>query len=378
VSVPPTPTPEPAEVYAAIERDVVGIRGLEPKREVDPQVLNAAQVRERMEKLFARDNPPDLVHANEQLLKGLGLVPEDADLKKLSIDMQTSSVAGFYDPVAKELFVVSQTGALGPVERVTFAHEFTHALQDQHFDLTAFYKTSIGQSDRGLAGLSVIEGDATAVMTVWAQENLNLVELLQLGTSSDPESLRLLDDLPPILRESLLFPYQTGLQFVLELQARGGEEEVDDAFDALPLSTEQVMHFEKYEAHEKPVAMTIDTGIAGRMGQGWKETLQDTLGEFQIGVWLRGNAGDANTPTAAAAGWGGDRIALLEGPNDAWAILWLTSWDTEQDAREFRDAAADTIAATDAVGGLNLDGKRVRVVLASDDAAREKLTFALD
>jgi hypothetical protein len=375
----PTATPDPAEVYAAIKEQVIAIRGLQPKGDIDPHLLDETELRTRVEAAFKRDNPPAIVSANERLLKGLRLIPDDASLSKMFIDMQSSQVAGFYDPDAKQLFVVSRTGALGPTERVTFAHEFTHALQDQNFDLNHFDLAEVGEGDRGLARLSLIEGDATAVMTVWAQENLNMLELLQLTQqAADPEALRILNDLPPVIREGLLFPYDAGLKFVLSLESIGGEPAVDDAFDGPPASSEQVMHFDKYEAREKPIAVAIPKGIASRLGRDWKETLQDTLGEFQLGVWLRGGTDQTGVANDAAAGWGGDRVALFEGPNDAWAILLLSAWDTEQDAREFRDAAARTIAAIGSIGAVKLDGTKVTTVLGSDDGARGKLASALD
>ena len=365
-------------MYAAIKDQVVAIRGLEPKRDIDPQVLDEAELHTRIEKAFNRENPPSVVQANERLLKGLALIPEDASLSKMYIDLQSSQVAGYYDSNAKELFVVSRTGTLGPTERVTFAHEFTHALQDQTFDLNHFDLEEVGEGDRGLAVLSLIEGDATAVMTVWAQQNLNLVELLQLSQeASDPKALEILNNLPPIIREGALFPYQQGLAFVMALQGRGGEPAVDNGFDRPPASTEQVIHFEKYEANEKPVAVSIDKGIAARLGAGWKESLQDTLGEFQLGVWLR-QGGQTSAADEAVAGWGGDRVALYERPDGAWAILLASAWDTESDAREFRDAAARTITATHSIGAADLDGRRVTVVLGSSDAARGKLAGALD
>jgi hypothetical protein len=374
----PTATPKPEEVYAAIKQSVIDIRGLQPKRDIDPQILDETELGKRVKDAFNRDNPPEIVRANERLLKGLDLLPEDASLATMFVDMQSSQVAGYYDPDAKELFVVSRTGGLGPTERVTFAHEFTHALQDQNFDLNEFDLAEVGQGDRGLARLSLIEGDATAVMTVWVQQHLNIVELLQLTQeASDPEALPILEELPPIIREGALFPYDAGLKFVLALQSSGGEGAVDGAFKDPPASSEQIMHFEKYEAHEKPVAVAIPTGIAGRLGNGWKESLQDTLGEFQLGVWLRQGTDRATVANDAAAGWGGDRVALYEGPNGAWGIVLMTAWDSEQDARDFSDAAAQTISKDDAVGGINLEGRTVTVVLGSDGDTRDKVTFAL-
>jgi len=40
----------------------------------------------------------------------------------------------------------------------------------------------------------------------------------------------------------------------------------------------------------------------------------------------------------AAAGWGGDRYSIYEGPKGEVLYISLSTWDTENDAREFFDA----------------------------------------
>ena len=55
----------------------------------------------------------------------------------------------------------------------------------------------------------------------------------------------------------------------------------------------------------------------------------------------------------AAEGWGGDRLVSLDGPDGAWAVVWQTDWDSDRDAREFRDAAVaamrDLAGASDVI-----------------------------
>jgi hypothetical protein len=46
----------------------------------------------------------------------------------------------------------------------------------------------------------------------------------------------------------------------------------------------------------------------------------------------------------AAAGWGGDRVVDLEGPDGTWAVVWQTTWDTAADAAEFAPAAESALA----------------------------------
>jgi hypothetical protein len=368
-------------IYRAIEADVVSIRGLTPKREVQPKTLTEPQLRERIERTFSEDNPDEIIHAREILYAGLGMLERGASLKDLNIELLTSQVAGFYDPDTEELYVIERSGGLGVAERVTFAHEFTHALQDQHFDLNAFALDQIGQGDRNLGGLSLIEGDATSVMSAWAQAHFTPAEALELLRKSlDPVQAAVLARMPPILREPLTFPYESGLRFVLGLQARGGWPAVDDAFARPPTTTEQVLHPEKYAAREAAVALDLTDDLATRMGTGWAVPYEDTLGEFEIQVWLRNALRRVQPANQAAAGWGGDRFAVLEGPAGSWAIVMQTAWETTGDATEFESAATEALAAAGARSARVLPGEGGTnrwVLVASDDATLGKLAGGL-
>jgi hypothetical protein len=368
----PAASQDSATLYREIEAQVVAIRGLQPTRPVTPKILDEAQLATYIKDQFARDNPPAETAANERLLKALGLLPPDSSLADLEISMLQGQVAGLYSPQDRALYVVSKTGDLGPAEQVTFAHEFTHALQDQHFDLTKFGVDTVGQGDRSLARLSLVEGDATTVMSVWAQAHLTSDQLLLLAQQSlDPAQLEAFGKLPAILRQMLLFPYQQGLQFVLGLQAAGGWQGVDAAFATPPNSTEQVIHPEKFAAHEKPATVALRTDLAAGLGPGWTVALQDTLGEFELQVWL---SEVAHLPQAMAeadaAGWGGDRVEVLDGPAGKWAVVLASAWDTAADATEFADGANAAVTS----GGLTASvsakagSTSVTVVIAIDSA----------
>jgi hypothetical protein len=346
----PSAAGSPADLsatYAKIEGDVRAIRGLEAKKPVDPVVLDDAGIKKVTADGFHKDNPQALVDANERLLKGLGLLPADANLTDLYVKLLGEQVAGLYSPDDKALYVVSRSGKLGPTEKTTFAHEYTHALQDQNFDLSSLKLDEVGEGDRGIARLSLVEGDATLVMTLWQIQHLSQAELLQLlGESLNPEVTASLNGMPAILQESLLFPYTAGLTFVQALQATGGWNAVNGAFRDPPASTEQVMHPEKYAAHEAPVDVELPADLPAKMGTGWSKGLEDTLGEFQLKVWLDQVKAKSGEPSAdqAAAGWGGDRVMLLDGPGGARAIALRTAWDTPADGQEFAQAAEAVVA----------------------------------
>jgi hypothetical protein len=382
----PSPTPAPsglaAALYREIEDQVIAERGLPTKARVEPTVLSDAEVKVRIKQQFEKDNPPDEIAVTEETLRALGLLPADASLSDLYVEMLGSQVAGFYDPATREMVIVSRSGAIGPAEKVTFAHEFTHALQDQAFDLEGIDVDAVGQGDRSLGRLALVEGDATLLMTRWLSDHLTPAELGEL-LKVDPEALAQLERMPAILRETLLFPYQQGLIFVNGIWARGGWAAVDAAYDRRPDSTEQVLHPEKYEADEKPAEVALDgAALAKAMGAGWSGTPEDTLGEFQLSVWLRENGVKALPAGDAAAGWGGDRLAYLRGPNGAYALALLTAWDSQADADEFlaaaKTAASSLPGAAEArvVPGSGAGGSpgRVAVLVASDTPTLARLS----
>ena len=380
----PTTPPDPAIVYATIEEQVRTIRGLEELVAVEPRILDAAALTDYVKEQFRKDNPADLVEANERLLKVLGLFPADASLADLYIGLLSSQVAGLYNPKDKALYVVSRSGALGPAEKTTFAHEYTHALQDQNFGLDKLNLDATGDGDGAIARLSLVEGDATLLMSLWQIDNLTQAEIIRLlAESLNPALTGPLEAMPAVLRESLLFPYTSGLTFTQRLHADGGWAAVDAAFAKPPASTEQVIHPEKYEGNEKPMVVDLPDDLAARMGTGWSLGLEDTLGEFQLKVWLANAADGAATEqgdaTKAAAGWGGDRVALLYGPGGATAAVIDSQWDSPSDAAEFA-AQAELVVASVADAGEVLapaGGTSVRVILAPSDDVVSRLSIAL-
>ncbi len=380
----PTSPPDPATVYAAIEQQVHAIRGLDEKVPVQPKILDEAALTDYVKAQFRKDNPESLVEANERLLKALGLFASDASLEDLYIGLLSSQVAGLYNPKDKTLYVVSRSGGLGPAEKTTFAHEYTHALQDQNFGLAKLKLDATGDGDGAIARLSLVEGDATLLMTLWQIDNLTQAEIIRLlGESLNPKITGPLEDMPAVLRESLLFPYTGGLTFTQRLHAGGGWPAVDAAFAKPPASTEQVLHPEKYDSDEIPIEVDLPDDLAGRMGTGWSLGMEDTLGEFQLKVWLANAADGAATEqgnaTQAAAGWGGDRVAVLYGPGGATAVVIESEWDSAVDAAEFATQAELVVSSLSGAGDVftTVGGTKVSIVLAPSDDVVSRLSNVL-
>lgn len=369
-SVDPTPSPTPQDpeaVFDTIEAQVLALRGLDPV-DVPRTTIGEAELAQMTAEDFDKDNPESYVLAVERLYKALGLMPEDASLRDLYLELLASQVAGFYRPEGDELFVVSRTGRITGADKITFAHEYGHALQDANFDIFEEPEALRDQTDQAIARAALYEGDATLLMLLWAQGG-NLTpdetqEYLRAGT--DPEALEILARMPQILVQGLLFPYETGLPWVLPIQTTDGWAAVDALYEQPPTSTEQVLHPEKYEAGEGAVEVDIRSDAAARMGDGWAVAIEDTWGEFQTRVWLTESDVALTDATEAAAGWGGDRLVVLTGPDGAWAVALRTTWDTVADADQFLDAANAAVGTLDHPAAALGNGDDVTILIASD------------
>jgi hypothetical protein len=365
----PSPSPRSdAEVYAGIRAQVIQIRGLTPTKPVDPVSLDETELRANLTADFDRENTPAELQLGQDELITLGLLPKGSSLRTVMLDFQSGQVAGYYSPEKDQLFVVSRSGGLGPTEMVTYAHEFTHQLQDQRVGLKSLGLDAPDQRDRGIGRLALVEGDATSVQGAWMQGNLTpqqMGELLQ--ASLDPKAVAALQNAPPFVRETSLFPYQNGLSFVSGLIAAGGYAAVDTAFRNPPSSAEQILHPEKYAAHEAPVAVRIPADVATKLGKGWSAAGQDTLGELILGIWLRQGGVAGAVASTAAAGWGGDRLVVLRGRNAQVGVGLITTWDSPADTVEFFTAASTAVAALDPDGNVTTDRQR-KVFIAMGDA----------
>jgi hypothetical protein len=359
-----------AATYTEIESQVEDLRGLTATTPVERGLFDTPGLCAYLRDSFRTDNPEDLVRSTEVLYKELGLMPQDASLEQLYLDLLTSQVAGLYDDDTKRMYVVSQSGAIGPTEEITYAHEYTHALQDQRFGLKAFVGEATDQGDRTMAKLAVVEGDATLAMSLWAQRYLTPAELSEVAGSVDPASQAILAGMPAILRDPLEFPYLQGLQLALGAFSSGGYDAVNELFANPPDSTEQILHPAKLEAREQPVVVEFPADLASRLGDGWTVAAQDTFGELVLGILLR-DAEGATATSDAAAGWGGDRVALVEGPDGQVAVVLDTAWDTNADAAEFEAALAPTITELTGLGRsvTVLRPAPDRVVLVSAESA---------
>jgi len=244
------------------------------------------------------------VRNEARVLKRLGLLPADVDYEKLLLDLLMEQVAGFYDPFAGKLYIADWLPL--EMQRPALAHEIQHALQDQHFDLKRFATPIKDDGDRQLAHSALVEGDGTAVMLEFQAQAMGLPadqlpilieqvgkQMLQGSFGQTPQ----FDKAPPFVKETLIFPYLTGLTFVESMRKTAPWTKIDEVFKAPPESTEQVMHPEKYAAKEHPARITPAPVAA--MGAR-KEARRDVFGELVLKILFSTAPAPAVAPAAGA------------------------------------------------------------------------------
>jgi hypothetical protein len=333
-------TPHAAVVSMTSEmlRETSELRELSILRSVKSGAQSRGEIERMVIKNLDTETTPAEMHAAEVLLKVFGLAPKDFAYRSFLIKLLTEQVAGYYDPKAQQFYLADWIELEG--QKPVMAHELTHALQDQHFNLKRFENWPKGDSDAELAVHALIEGDATLAMTLYMAKN-PLVALAFLRSLGGQEiGTEQFKQAPRALRESLLFPYEEGSEWATQLYKRGGWEMVSRAFTTLPKSSEQILHAEKYFSYEQPEKIALpDFGSV--LGPAWKRIDYDVNGEWGTYLILDEFLNDATESKQAAAGWGGDRFALYEtGKPDEVFVAQLTAWDTPADAREFFDAYA--------------------------------------
>ncbi len=317
------------------------------------------------------------------VLRRIGFLPADFDLLAAVDDLAMSGVAGYYRPEQGDIALVESTGLPLELAAWTVAHEYVHALQDQHYDIESTVDAA-PQGDAQTAVSALAEGDATLLMTAVAMSDA-LSGVLPSDTAIASDQPTGMEDFPQTLSRELIFPYLDGLDFAQRMWGRGGWTSVDAVWQDPPRSTEQVMHPERYP-DDVPVAVELPD-VAGLLGEGWTTAHETTMGELRLSLLVAGNepwevneaslTGITLPNAGAAEGWGGDRLVTLDGPEGSWTLVWQTVWDTPEDAAEFAAAATEAmpgwVAASAVLPGTtiapDLPADRSVLLLTADDAA---------
>lgn len=310
-----------------LETQAERITGLHFKHPIAVRLRSRDQVRDYVTRKFDQDLPPAELAGAETAYKLFGLIPDSLDLRRTMIAVLTEQVVGYYDPDSGALFITSDQSDRSRV-RVVASHELVHALQDQYTPLDSLINQR-RQNDRLVAAEAVLEGQATfyqipILMPEQHPETLpehwfwRQREVMAQQQAAMPEFA----GAPLWLRERMIFPYLGGADFIgWFVRTHHGSEPYGKA---MPVSTEQILHPDRYAAGDQPIELRFATPAPDTL------RYEDGLGEFEIGLLFAQLLGDANDDQGSvyAEGWGGDRYQVYGPEAGADALVWYTVWDT--------------------------------------------------
>jgi hypothetical protein len=284
------------------------------------------------------------IHAEETTLKMFGLVPGDFNLAQETVELLGEQAAAFYDYKKKRLFILDTTRE-GDEQRTALVHELAHALADQRHDLGKYLERGSPDSDQTTAREAVMEGQATWLTWAFESKRLggkaevpaHLVEQLTKDGEPDDE-YPVLAKAPLYIRESLLFPYNTGARFQDAVYRKWGRDAFEKVFERAPGSTQQVIHPEEYfrdRAHSTPDPPSLEAFMTALEARQYKGLVQGTLGEFDHAVLLRQYIGSQDSALVATH-WKGATYRLYEHKKRKYPVLdYVSDWDSPQAAQAY-------------------------------------------
>jgi hypothetical protein len=334
------------------------IRGMKFKHSVPAGLQSADEFIEFAMAEFEHEYGFEQFAAMGEAYRLLGLIEPDMDLLQTTMDLLKSQVGGYYDPRTKSFYMIDSFNQ-GAMADIILAHELTHALDDQVYDLQEMMSVAKDNSDYEFAVRTVAEGSGTSLMNLFALQGL-LGGWLELDADAmagmmgqQAESIR---EAPEFLIISLSLPYLEGNKLltrekdmILATMAVPKNEDIDYAFANPPRSSEQVLHMEKYwdeDQRDEPTLLELEDH-SKLLGDGWVLEDQNVLGELGCFIVTEPNIPDLSTAQGqiggkwtndAASGWDGDRYQSYVGPDGARILVWTTLWDSVEDANEFHTA----------------------------------------
>ena len=334
-----------AELKQAVQQMMPAVeRAMGLRFKQSPVVLrrSRAQVHDYVIHKFDDDLPPTELAGAQAAYRLFGLIPDSLDLRRSMIDLLTEQVAGYFDPDSNALFIPVD---IDPSQaRLVISHELVHALQHQYLNLDSLVELK-RQNDRRSAAQAILEGQATLAQVLVLMPEQKIESLpnlwnLRSALGGAQAEMKVFASAPLWLRESLIFPYLGGAEFVRWFDR---EYPGKQPFGALmPISTEQILHPARYAAGDRPDRLAFESLTPAAV------RYEDDLGEFEIRLLFEQHLGDDSVAALLAEGWDGDRYVVLrsataagrEGKGGADVLVWYALWDDRTAAARFAKGLA--------------------------------------
>jgi hypothetical protein len=311
-----------------LKRRVEVIGKLKFKEDIPVVYISKYRLKKYISDLFEQEYPEVLSSKESFYIYVMGFVDRRIDLKKVRKKILMNNVGGLYNEKTKELYALKEYRNINMINAMIIIHELRHSIQDQYYNLSLLLGELSDFDDRKLATLAAIEGDATFVMLqhdgfapdIMASENSNaLLSFSPLANST------VIFKSPDIVKHQLMMPYIQGLKFTSFVARKKKWKGVNRILSSPPLSSEQILHPEKYLKNELPVKVQI-----GFTPTGYTLYHSGVVGQYFINILLKLD----NDYKNVAAGWGGDTFKIYA-KGSSYFLVWESSWDKEKFGSRF-------------------------------------------
>jgi len=302
--------------------DMSQITGLSLVTPLKKTLRSRDEIRAYVIRQMNEDKDPGQRYADAKSAEAFGLLPKNFDLDSFMVELLTEQIAGLYDPKSHEFYIADWI----PLEdqRMVMAHELTHALEDQHFQIDVWLKAARPNDDAELAREAFLEGSAMAAMVDYLLRGTgksvnDMPEFdpsLFTGDIGDSPSMK---KAPPFIKDTLVFPYFAGMTFTAAALKPEGWPTIDKVFKNPPVSTQQIMHPALYKTGHVPEKISLPD-IQDKLGKDWKKLDDNLMGEFGWKEALKQFLGEDRAKSLAAA-WEGDHYVVYENQKSKRLLL---------------------------------------------------------
>ncbi len=368
-------TPEQAKQLFALVDQLIKFSseetGLPIKSQVKRQIISRDAVESYLNAKFQEDESARRMQRGEIVLKKFGLLDRDFDLKPFLLALLKEQIEAYYDFKTKTVYMLDWVGI--EEQKPVLAHELTHALQDQHSDLTKWNDqtpddvslNSAGDTDHlakdemDTAREAVEEGQATAVMIDYTLKPLGkslvkdpeLIDVVKQGMSGSQDS-PVLARAPLLLSESLLFPYREGVSFEQDVWMDQGQTAAfTGTLDRPPTSSWEIINPREYEKKDVP-PIPLLPDIHALVDKLYKPYDIGQMGQLDVHILagiFGGEQAAADLTPAWDGGlyWAGQRLSAItpaeKASTNSIALFYLSLWKNAASAQAFARLYADEL-----------------------------------
>jgi hypothetical protein len=339
---------------------------------VKKQIVGQTDIEKFTKDRLARTEFSQRFARAELTMKKFGLLPRDFNLREFLVKSNGQSIAGLYDEETKTISLLNTVSLerQGPI----LAHELTHALQDQNYDLQHWAKAGAktasaakNKSDERdindestTARHAIVEGQAMVVYIDYMlapfgrnlKDTPGVVASMEDSAVSATIDTELMHKAPMVLREAGSFPYRDGLFFEADILAqRGKQAAFQGVFAQPPRNTHEVFDSKAYLEHAKLAPVQIPD-LRSLLSQDYEVFDTGSFGELDVRALLK-QFGDKHGATDFAPAWQGGayiafkRIQIAAGAEPTTAdvaLLYVSHWKTSQAAEHFARFYATTVS----------------------------------